>query len=229
MTNEELRLQEDKEKKAYWRRWGPYVSERQWGTVREDYSPDGKAWKYFPHDHARSRAYRWGEDGIAGICDNHQRLVFALAFWNEKDDIIKERMFGLDGKEGNHGEDVKDYYFYLDNTPTHSYMKYLYKYPYDKFPYEDIVTENRQRDLFQPEYDLWDTGIFSDNRYFDITVEYAKVDPEDILINISVMNRGRETKTIHVLPHLWFRNTWSWKEEGEKPRLKLLKESEYGL
>ena len=229
MTNEELRLQEDKEKKAYWRRWGPYVSERQWGTVREDYSPTGTAWKYFPHDHARSRAYRWGEDGIAGICDNHQRLVFALAFWNGKDDIIKERMFGLDGKEGNHGEDVKDYYFYLDNTPSHSYMKYLYKYPYDKFPYADIVTENRQRDLFQPEYDLWDTGIFSDNRYFDITIEYAKVDPEDILINISVMNRGRETKTIHVLPHLWFRNTWSWKEEGEKPLLKLLKEGEFGV
>ncbi len=221
MTAEEKRLQEDRNRQAYWRRWGPYLSERQWGTVREDYSVDGSAWDYFPHDHARSRAYRWGEDGIAGISDNHQRLCFSVALWNGEDPILKERLFGLSGPEGNHGEDVKEYYFYLDNTPSHAYMKYLYKYPYKAFPYRELVDENQQRGYHEPEFELIDTGVFDDNKYFDVFVEYAKASPEDILIKISVVNRGSERKTLHVLPTLWFRNTWSWGENSKKPILTL--------
>jgi len=223
MTQEEVRLAADRDRTAYWKRWGPYLSERQWGTVREDYSHDGSAWDFFPHDHARSRAYRWGEDGIAGISDNHQRLCLAIALWNGEDPILKERMFGLTGNEGNHGEDVKEYYFYLDNTPTHSYMKCLYKYPHAAFPYTQLVEENRQRDKQSPEFELLDTGVFADDRYFDVFVEYAKASPEDILVQVSVVNRGPEEKTLHLLPTLWFRNTWSWGLEQEKPVLKVLK------
>ena len=191
-TPKHIRLQEDRERTKHWKRWGPYLSERAWGTVREDYSPGGTAWDYFPHDHARSRAYRWNEDGLAGICDRHQRICFAMALWNRRDPILKERLFGLTGSEGNHGEDVKEYYFYLDSTPTHSYMKYLYKYPQAAFPYGDLVDENRRRGKHAPEYELVDTGVFDESRYFDVVVEYAKADPEDILIRISVTNRGPE-------------------------------------
>ena len=219
MTAEEERLQEAREGKASWRQWGPYLSERQWGTVREDYSARGTPWEYFPHDHARSRAYRWGEDGIAGICDNRQRLCFALALWNEADSILKERLFGLNGNEGNHGEDVKEYYFYLDNVPTHAYMKYLYKYPQRAFPYADLVETNRRRTRNDPEYELLDTGIFDDDRYFDVTVEYAKAGPGDIMIRISAANRGPVAAPLHVLPTLWFKNDWSWAQGGRKPRI----------
>ncbi len=218
-TAEEQRLQEALTHQAHWRRWGPYLSDRQWGTVREDYSPNGTAWDYFTHDQARSRAYRWGEDGIAGISDNHQRLCFAIALWNGEDPILKERLFGLTGSEGNHGEDVKEYYFYLDNTPTHSYMKALYKYPHQAFPYDQLVQENHRRDRHQPEFELLDTGVFNQNRYFDVFVEYAKHSAEDILIQIQVINRGTETKTLHLLPTLWFRNTWSWTCDQNKPVL----------
>ncbi|GBF80155.1 MGH1-like glycoside hydrolase domain-containing protein [Aphanothece sacrum] len=200
-----------------WKKWGPYLSERQWGTVREDYSDDGNAWNYFSHDQARSRAYRWGEDGLGGISDDHQVLCFALALWNGKDPILKERLFGLTNSEGNHGEDVKEYYFYLDSTPTHSYMKYLYKYPQAEYPYEDLIKTNQQRSKHELEYELLDTGIFDDNRYFDVFLEYAKDDTEDILIKISVANRGPEAAEIDVLPTLWFRNTWSWADGGSKP------------
>ncbi len=227
MTQEEARLQQDHDRTAYWKRWGPYLSERQWGTVREDYSADGSAWDYFPHDHARSRAYRWGEDGIAGICDNHQRLCFAIALWNGQDPILKERIFGLTGNEGNHGEDVKEYYFYLDNTPTHSYMKCLYKYPQAAFPYTQLVEENRQRGRQAPEFELLDTGVFADDRYFDVFIEYAKNTAEDILIQYSVVNRGPEEKTLHILPTLWFRNTWSWFPDQEKPSVKVLKSDQH--
>ncbi|MBD2103921.1 MGH1-like glycoside hydrolase domain-containing protein [Leptolyngbya sp. FACHB-261] len=223
MTPEEVRLQEDLNRVAYWKRWGPYLSERQWGTVREDYSPDGSAWDFFPHDHARSRAYRWGEDGIAGISDTHQRLCFAIALWNGEDPILKERLFGLTGSEGNHGEDVKEYYFYLDNTPTHSYMKYLYKYPHQSFPYAQLLEENCRRGKQEPEFELMDTGVFDQDRYFDVFVEYAKGSPEDILIQINIVNRGDEAKTLHLLPTLWFRNIWSWRFEPEKPLLKVSK------
>jgi len=209
-TAEYHRLSEYRNRKANWKKWGPYLSERSWGTVREDYSEDGAAWEFFPHDHAHSRAYRWGEDGIAGISDRFQYLCFALALWNGKDPILKERMFGLTGSEGNHGEDVKEYYFYLDSTPTHSYMKMLYKYPQTEFPYSDLVEENGRRGFRDFEYELLDTGSFVDNRYFDVFVEYAKVHPDDILIKITVTNRGPESDTCHVLPTLWFRNTWSW-------------------
>src|ERR1700726_4835325 len=188
-TREDERLEETRTRKKYWKRWGPYLAERQWGTVREDYSSNGTAWEYFPHDHARSRAYRWGEDGIGGISDRHQRGCFALALWNGRDPILKERLFGLTGNEGNHGEDVKEYYFYLDSTPTHSYMKYLYKYPQAEFPYGTLVRENRQRNKSQPAYELLDTGVFNDNRYFDVFIEYAKAAPEDILIKITAWNR----------------------------------------
>src|SRR3954471_16064401 len=184
MNAESQRLQESDGRRVYWKRWGPYLAERAWGTVREDYSADGSAWNYFPHDHARSRAYRWNEDGLAGICDRHQYLCFALALWNKRDPYLKERMFGVSGKEGNHGEDVKEYYFYLDNTPTHSYMKYLYKYPQAEFPYEQLVKENKRRTRLDAEYELADTGIFSEGRYFDIEVEYAKHEPDDLLIRI---------------------------------------------
>ncbi|BAU05045.1 MGH1-like glycoside hydrolase domain-containing protein [Fischerella sp. NIES-3754] len=219
MTVEKQRLEQNRTGKVDWYKWGPYLSERQWGTVREDYSVDGNAWNYFPHDHARSRAYRWGEDGLGGITDNHNLLCFALALWNGKDPILKERLFGLTNGEGNHGEDVKEYYFYIDSTPTHSYMKYLYKYPQAEFPYNDLVNTNRSRSRYELEYELLDTGIFDDDRYFDVFVEYAKADAEDILIKISIVNRGSEAATIHVLPTFWFRNTWSWADGGAKPVL----------
>ena len=193
-----------------WKKWGPYLSERQWGTVREDYSDNGDAWSYFSHDQARSRAYHWGEDGLGGICDDHQILCFALALWNGNDPILKERLFGLTNSEGNHGEDVKEYYFYLDSTPTHAYMKYLYKYPQAAFPYTDLVETNRRRSRHEMEYELLDTGVFEQDRYFDVFVEYAKAAPEDILIRITLCNRGPESASLHVLPTLWFRNTWSW-------------------
>jgi hypothetical protein len=214
MTHEEIRLEEARDKRAHWQRWGPYLSERAWGTVREDYSPRGTAWEYFPHDHALSRAYRWNEDGIAGICDRHQYLCFAVAMWNGRDPILKERLFGLTGNQGNHGEDVKECYFYLDSTPTHSYMKCLYKYPQEPFPYERLVEENRRRDRGSPEFELADTGVFAENRYFDVTVEYAKASPEDLMVRISVTNHGPETASLDLLPTVWFRNTWSWGDDG---------------
>jgi hypothetical protein len=217
---ETQRLQEAREQTVHWKRWGPYLSERQWGTVREDYSESGDAWNYFTHEQARSRAYRWGEDGIAGISDDKQHLCFALALWNEQDPILKERMFGLTNAEGNHGEDVKEYYFYLDNTPTHSYMKYLYKYPQAAFPYTELTTVNRSRTRNDFEYELLDTGIFRENRYFDIFVEYAKNGPEDILIRITAYNRGPESRPLRILPTLWFRNTWQWVADAEKPSLR---------
>src|SRR5262245_50783596 len=207
---EHLRLTEARVRGVPWRKWGPYLSERQWGTVREDYSNDGNAWTYFSHDQARSRAYHWGEDGLAGISDDEQILCFALALWNGQDPIIKERAFGLTNSEGNHGEDVKEYYFYLDSTPTHSYMKYLYKYPQAAYPYADLLQTNRQRTRSEMEYELLDTGIFEEDRYFDVFMEYAKETPEDLLIQISIANRGPEAASLHVLPTLWFRNTWSW-------------------
>jgi hypothetical protein len=220
MTAEQARLDEARDALVPWKKWGPYLSERQWGTVREDYSEDGNAWDYFSHDQARSRAYRWGEDGLAGISDDRQRLCFALALWNGKDPILKERLFGLTNSESNHGEDVKEYYFYLDSTPTHSYMKYLYKYPQREFPYSDLVDNSRGRSRTEFEYELLDTGVFDENRYFDVFVEYAKESPDDILIQITVHNRGPETADIHVLPTLWFRNTWSWEPGVGKPSLK---------
>jgi hypothetical protein len=220
MTQEAIRLQEARDGKSNWREWGPYLSERQWGTVREDYSESGNAWDYFSHDQARSRAYRWGEDGLAGISDNKQRLCFALALWNGQDPILKERLFGLTNSEGNHGEDVKEYYFYIDNTPTHSYMKYLYKYPQRAFPYDELVKTNQRRSRSEMEYELIDTRIFSDDRYFDVFVEYAKETPQDVLIDITIWNRGPEAASIHVLPTLWFRNTWSEFDSGNRPTLK---------
>jgi Mannosylglycerate hydrolase MGH1-like glycoside hydrolase domain len=219
MTSEERRLEESRDRQVHWKRWGPYVSERAWGTVREDYSADGSAWEYLPHDQARSKAYRWNEDGIAGICDRHQKICFALALWNGRDPILKERLFGLNGNEGNHGEDVKECYYYLDSTPTHSYMKYLYKYPQAAYPYEQLVTENRRRGRGQPEFELTDTGVFDENRYFDVVVEYAKASVEDILVRIEVANRGPETAELHVLPTVWFRNTWSWGRGDPRPEL----------
>jgi hypothetical protein len=221
MTKEEIRLSESRERTKHWKRWGPYLSERAWGTVREDYSVGGDAWGYFPHDHSRSRAYRWTEDGIAGICDRHQLTCFALAFWNECDPILKERLFGLSGVEGNHGEDVKEYYFYLDTTPTHSYMKYLYKYPQAAFPYAQLLEENRKRGRTQPEYELLDTGVFDHDRYFDIFVEYAKADVEDIFVRITVENRGPDTARLRVLPTVWFRNTWAWGDAQARPQARL--------
>ncbi len=222
---ERRRLNEVRESRVPWYRWGPYLSARQWGTVREDYSPSGTAWDYFPHDHARSRAYRWGEDGILGICDNRGLLNFALALWNEADPILKERFFGLTGPQGNHGEDVKEYYFFLDNTPTHSYMKALYKYPQRAFPYAELVEESRRRRKQDPEYELIDTGIFAENRYFDVAVEYAKVDPTDVLIRISATNRGPDPAPLHLLPTLWFRNTWSWGRDDRRPELRAVSDA----
>ena len=220
MTREELRLHESRERQKHWKHWGPYVSERAWGTVREDYSATGEAWDYFPHEHARSRAYRWNEDGIAGICDRHQKLCFALALWNERDPILKERLFGLNSHEGNHGEDVKEYYFYLDSTPTHSLMKYLYKYPQAEYPYAKLTEENAQRTRKEPEFDLIDTGVFNEDRYFDVFVEYAKAGADDICILLRVVNRGPEAADLHLLPTLWFRNTWSWSPGAERPALR---------
>src|SRR5215831_210291 len=221
ITAEEQRLEESRQRTKHWKRWGPYLSERAWGTVREDYSPHGTAWDYFPHDHARSRAYLWNEDGLAGLCDRHQMICFALALWNGRDPILKERAFGLTGSEGNHGEDVKEYFFYLDSTPTHSYMKYLYKYPQAAFPYAQLIDENRRRGRQAPEFDLIDTGVFEGDRYFDIYVVYAKADAEDILIRITAFNRGPESALLHLLPTIWFRNRWTWGDNDDpKPILR---------
>ena len=217
MTEEKKRLIEDREKKKNWRKFGPYLSERQWGTVREDYSHNGDAWQHITHDAARSKAYRWGEEGIAGICDEDQLVNFSVALWNTKDPILKERIFGLSGVEGNHGEDCKDLYYYLDSTPTHSYMKMLYKYPQSEFPYEKLVEENKRRNKLQPEYDLVDTSIFEDHRYFDVFIEYAKASTDDLLVRITIHNRGPEKAPIHLLPQVWFRNTWAWGYHSYKP------------
>jgi mannosylglycerate hydrolase MGH1-like protein len=217
MTAEEQRLQASVEREVHWKRWGPYLSARQWGTVREDYSAGGDAWNYFPHDHARSRVYRWGEDGIGGICDRRQHICFAIALWNEKDPILKERFFGLTNSEGNHGEDVKEYYYYLDATPTSSYLKFLYKYPHAAYPYDLLVRENQRRTRLDPEYELIDTEIFRENRYFDVFVEYAKATAEDILIRITAWNRGPEPARLHLLPTIWFRNRWSWGDYDDRP------------
>ncbi|MDP3090581.1 MAG: glucosidase [Nitrospira sp.] len=228
---EAKRLIEDAERVGDWKRWGPYLSERQWGTVREDYSADGTCWDYLPHDHARSRAYRWGEDGLLGICDRRARLCFALALWNGRDSILKERLFGLSGPEGNHGEDVKECYFYLDSTPTHSYMKALYKYPQAEFPYGRLVEENRHRGKGEPEFELADTGVFDDNRYWDVFAEYAKASSDDVLIRLTVANRGPDQATIHLLPTLWFRNTWAWGRSGEGygPKPQIVRSNETAL
>jgi hypothetical protein len=235
VTAEQQRLEESRGRNAHWKRWGPYLSERAWGTVREDYSEGGSAWEYLSHDHARSRAYRWNEDGIAGISDRHQKICFAVALWNGRDPILKERLFGLTGNEGNHGEDCKECYYYLDSTPTHSYMKYLYKYPQQAFPYEELVRENRNRGRGSREFELTDTGVFGENRYFDVFVEYAKGACEDILIQITVANRGAETAELHLLPTVWFRNTWSWGHDVRRPVLRAgegstieLEEPQYG-
>jgi len=231
MTKEHQRLHEPyKDHVVPWKKWGPYVAERAWGTVREDYSANGEAWDFFPHDLARSKAYRWGEDGLAGVTDRYQILIFALAVWNGRDPILKERLFGLVPTEGNHGEDVKEYYFYLDSTPTHSYMKFLYKYPQTEFPYHKLIEENRKRSSSESEYELLDTGVFDDNRYFDVFVEYAKAGPEDLCIRIEVFNRGPEAATIHVLPHLWFRNRWAWGQEARpEPHISLQQKSKSHL
>jgi hypothetical protein len=219
VTREERRLEESRQRSAHWKRWGPYLSERAWGTVREDYSPNGTAWDYYPHDQARSKAYRWGEDGIGGMCDRHQYICFAIALWNGRDPILKERLFGLTGSEGNHGEDVKEYYFYLDSTPTHSSMRFLYKYPQAEYPYARLVEENRRRGREGPEYELIDTGVFDEDRYFDVFIEYAKGTPEDLLMRVQVINRGPETAPLHLLPTIWFRNTWAWGYDVRRPQL----------
>ena len=224
-TAEHIRLEQDRHAQIPWKKWGPYLSERQWGTVREDYSANGDAWNYFSHDQARSRAYRWGEDGLGGICDDQQILCFALALWNGKDPILKERLFGLTNGEGNHGEDVKEYYFYLDSTPTHSYMNFLYKCPQRPYPYDDIVLTNKKRSRSEHEYELLDTGVFDDNRYFDVFIEYAKATAEDFLIRITVHNRGAYPAELHLLPTLWYRNTWSWVPGGIKPTMAAFSES----
>ena len=215
---ERQRLEDMRQRRpgAEWRRWGPYVSARAWGTVREDYSPDGRAWDFLPHDWARSKTYRWNEDGLAAICDDEQRLCFGLALWNGQDPILKERPFGLSGPEGNHGEDVKEYYFFQDNLPSHAYMKMLYKYPQAAFPYEDLVKTNAARTRHDPEYELLDTGVFADNRYWDVTVEYAKASPDDILIQITAANRGPDAATLEILPTLWYRNVWAWGWDNPK-------------
>ena len=219
---EQARIEDSNLRRAHWNRWGPYLAERAWGTVREDYSADGDAWNYFPFEHAAYRAYRWNEDGLAGISDRHQRICFALGLWNTRDPILKERLFGLDGNQGNHGEDVKEQYFYLDNTPTHSYMKCLYKYPQSAFPYKTLVDENHRRTRLNPEFEILDTGAFAGNRYFDVFVEYAKATPDDIFIRITVHNRGPESAPLHVLPTIWFRNRWSWGYHMERPSLRQL-------
>src|SRR5438105_793798 len=221
MDAERQRLADLREHHVPWWRWGSFLAERQWGTVREDYSPDGDAWNYFPHDHARSRAYRWGEDGLLGFCDSRCRLCFCVALWNEADPILKERLFGLSGPEGNHGEDVKEAYFYLDATPTHAYARALYRYPQRAFPYAELVSENRRRSRLDPEYELVDTGVFAENRFFDVLVEYAKADPSDVVIRLTLTNQGPDPAPLHVLPTLWFRNTWSWGfSSRERPSLR---------
>ncbi|MGH1366155.1 MAG: MGH1-like glycoside hydrolase domain-containing protein [Calditrichia bacterium] len=220
MNIEQKRLLEEKQKKAAWKKWGPYLTERQWGTVREDYSPHGTAWEYVSHEMSRSKAYRWGEEGIGGICDRDQLLCLGLALWNGKDPFLKENFFGLTGNEGNHAEDLKEHYYFLDSTPTHSYMKMLYKYPQAEFPYQQLRDENRKRTKTDREFELLDTGIFDDDRYFDVFIEYAKAGPEDILLRYTIHNRGPEAAEMHLLPQLWFRNTWSWKEDSPRPALK---------
>ncbi len=229
MTPEKVRLQEEQEKKQFWKKWGPYLTERQWGTVREDYSAHGQAWEFVSHEMARSKAYRWGEDGIAGLCDDEQRLCLALSLWNGRDPILKERMFGLTGNEGNHGEDVKEYYYYLDSTPTHSYMKMLYKYPQGEFPYAALMQENSRRGKEDPEFELIDTGIFDEDRYFDVFVEYAKAGPDDILMRITAHNRGSDAAPLHIAPQIWFRNTWNWREGAARPALKKIAAGEIEL
>jgi hypothetical protein len=221
-TAEHKRLKDSEDRTSDWKNWGPYISDRAWGTVREDYSAQGSAWEFFPHDHARSRAYRWNEDGIGGFCNRMQNVCLAVALWNGRDPILKERYFGLTGHEGNHGEDVKEYYFYLDSTPTHSYAKMLYKYPQAAFPYEQLVQTNQHLGKQQSEYELYDAlrPVFEENRYFDIYIEYAKVEEEDILCRITAVNRGPEAAPLHILPHIWFRNTWSWGHNPLKPMLK---------
>ncbi len=219
MNAEQLRLEENNKGTARWDLWGPYLAERAWGTVREDYSPDGEAWHYFPHEHARSRTYRWSEDGIGGISDDKQRLCFAFAFWNERDPILKERLFGLTGPQGNHGEDVKEIYFYVDNTPTHSFMRMTYRYPQTSFPYEQLLAANRSRSKQEGELELWDTGVL-EGGFFDIELEYAKNGPEDIFIRASATNHGANSATLHILPTLWFRNTWSWGRDERRPNLR---------
>ena len=235
-TTEHRRLEESKRHERHWARWGPYLSERAWGTVREDYSADGDAWSYFPHDHARSRAYRWNDDGLLGFSDRHGRICLALALWNGRDAILKERLFGLTGPEGNHGEDVKEVWFHLDALPSHAYSKALYKYPHAAFPYEDLVAENARRGKDDPEYELLDTGVFGEDRYWDVVIEWAKGDdPEDILLQITATNRGPEPAELHLIPQVWFRNTWSWTPGVERPALRAgeggsveLKEPYYG-
>src|SRR5438034_414594 len=220
LNAERRRIEENNSRKQRWHLWGPYLSDRQWGTVREDYSANGDAWNYLPHDHARSRAYRWGEDGLAGISDYKQRLCFAWAFWNGQDPILKERLFGLAGPQGNHGEDVKELYWYLDNTPSHSYMRMLYRYPQTRFPYDELVSSNAARSRTEPEFELWHTNTLARNRYFDIEITYAKATPEDILIRATATNRGPEPAILHFLPTIWFRNTWSWGRDARKPSLR---------
>ncbi len=229
MNAERRRLEETYARDAHWRRWGPYLSERAWGTVREDYSPGGTAWEYFPFEHAHLRAYRWGDDGLSGICDNHQRICFGLALWNGRDPILKERLFGVTGNQGNHGEDVKELYYYLDSTPTHSYMKCLYKYPQAEFPYARLLEETKRRGKFDPEFELLDTGVFDGDRYFDVFTEYAKDNVDDVLMRLTVVNRGPETQVLHVLPQIWFRNTWSWGYDHKKPELWRVSENRIGL
>src|SRR3970040_2679148 len=220
MNKEKERLK----KSNNWRKWGPFLSERQWGTVREYYSPDGDAWNYITHDMSRSKAYRWGEEGIGGISDNRQHVCCAPAFWNTKDPILKENLFGLTNPQGNHGEDVKEYYYYLDNVPSHSYMKMLYKYPHTEYPYRMLWEENKKRDKNDAEFELIDTGIFNNDEYFDIFIEYAKVDPEDIIIRISAFNRGRKKAALHIIPQVWFRNTWNWGYDNHKPEINIEKD-----
>lgn len=225
MIEEKKRLKENYTEEKKWLKWGPYLSERQWGTVREDYSAHGEAWDYLPHDHARSRAYRWGEDGIAGITDEFNHLNFAVALWNGKDPIIKERLFGLTGPEGNHAEDVKELYYYLDSTPTHSYMKHLYKYPQEAFPYAQLVNVNQNRPKDENEFEILDTGVFDNQKYFDVFTEYAKASEEDILIKVTVHNRSDETSTVHLIPHLWFTNHWSFGLVDKKPQISIDKQT----
>lgn len=219
MKKEKERLESVKHKSKLWHKWGPYLTARQWGTVREDYSANGDAWDFISHDAARSKAYRWGEEGIGGISDNQQLICFAVALWNKKDPILKERYFGLTGNEGNHGEDVKEYFYYLDNTPTHSYMKMLYKYPQAEYPYKQLLEENKRRTKVEAEFELIDTGIFNEDKYFDVFIEYAKNSEEDILIKITSYNRGKEKAALNILPQIWFRNTWSWSKDNSKPKI----------
>src|SRR5450631_2154811 len=219
-TREGVRLVMIQQKRGHWNRWGPFLAERAWGTVREDYSANGDAWNYFPHDHARSRVYRWNEDGIGGISDFKGRLCFAFAFWNERDPFLKERLFGVTGPQGNHGEDVKEVYFYTDSTPSHSYMSMLYRYPQGRFPYEELMTQSGARSKMEGEFELWETGALAENRFFDIEIEYAKAETHDILIRATATNRGPEPAAVHLLPTLWFRNTWSWGRNSPKPMLR---------